>query len=805
MSERRVAYELAADPIRQRAKQTRAALKYMAPYRRNLLLLGTLLVIAALVAVTGYHASPDIMVGAVGLQFFLGSAAVLTVVRAYLGIYSVKDYGATGNGVADDRPGAAAAHLAAEAVGGGTVLYPAGTYLLDTTGPIPITADRSGNGVLCISGYGATIKIGMSGVTARGFLKFKGSGNSAVSSGSFKNLVVEGFRVDFNAQTSRGAAILGNSNSPDLPYHADYANIVIRDVYSYNIPTAASGGQAAHVYITSRHAGASESLNTINNVFCKNVLMEGGVHGIFVGGQADAGSACEVKYDNIVFEDCLHDYLATYTAATGSNFQVGQHAYGGRVQMVRCEGRYGNDSSFEVNSFQNLLYRDCVVKDPRNCGFYWRNFHAPTNANTQTVTVEGCRVLIENVIPSYPNYPCRGIQGGPLATDIHGQVTIRDYVCRITTAMTYGGTSGSQNDHQGHGIFIGPGSQKLLTLENIHIEETGIVMDATSGGTRSPVFIQVQNAENQRVKIDGLYVKQAGTKSASPGSFNYAAYAIGAQGSTADLTLDIQNVDAEFGLPSDGAYAWFLGLIGHISGQITTARGRLGRHRVISGTATAGGSFGVRFGGSDRLAIDGQIVVESSDFSTIGSSNNEIVFLSGASSRSNAHKVIARDVRLRSASTLAGAAPIAVSLQGTLNTTNTSNSATSAAGATFQVGQLITGTGIPANTYIGAISGSTLTLTTSNLSTASNATATNTGTTVTLDRYHNLDNILQLFRVSGGTVTDIQHSRDSAYSTNAVWAGGSLGITAGLVALEPGHAIQIVRSAEPTMSKTLQR
>jgi hypothetical protein len=136
MSERRVAYELAADPLRQKAKQTRAALKYMAPARRNLLILGTLLVIAALVAVTGYHASPDLMVGAVGLQFFMGAGAVTTVLRSYLGLYIPKDYGAVGDGTTNDTTAVTSAITAANAAGGGTVVV---TQLHKVTNLTPLS------------------------------------------------------------------------------------------------------------------------------------------------------------------------------------------------------------------------------------------------------------------------------------------------------------------------------------------------------------------------------------------------------------------------------------------------------------------------------------------------------------------------------------------------------------------------------------------------------------------------------------------------------------------------------------------
>ena len=121
---------------------------------------------------------------------------------------------------------------------------------------------------------------------------------------------------------------------------------------------------------------------------------------------------------------------------------------------------------------------------------------------------------------------------------------------------------------------------------------------------------------------------------------------------------------------------------------------------------------------------------------------------------------------------------------GTVNTTSGSAAATVTSG-TFVVGQAITGTGIPANTYVAAINGTALTL-------SANATATATGTTAT--PYNNVSaqgtqtlNTLNLSGAgasvalaSGATLTANGILRSAEGSTGAIATiTGGTSITAG--------------------------
>ena len=70
--------------------------------------------------------------------------AVKTQSGANLAIVSVKDFGACGNDVCDDRPAIQAAINAACANGGGTILFPDGTYLMSSYQPAGVSGAAQG-------------------------------------------------------------------------------------------------------------------------------------------------------------------------------------------------------------------------------------------------------------------------------------------------------------------------------------------------------------------------------------------------------------------------------------------------------------------------------------------------------------------------------------------------------------------------------------------------------------------------------------------------------------------------------------
>jgi hypothetical protein len=82
--------------------------------------------------------------------------------------YSVRDYGAVGDGVTDDRPAIAACIAACVAAGGGLVYFPRGTYLCSKDGANPYSFDLNAVTNITFRGQGSSSLLRQSGNAASG-------------------------------------------------------------------------------------------------------------------------------------------------------------------------------------------------------------------------------------------------------------------------------------------------------------------------------------------------------------------------------------------------------------------------------------------------------------------------------------------------------------------------------------------------------------------------------------------------------------------------------------------------------------
>lgn len=133
-------------------------------------------------------------------------------------VFNVKDYGALGDGTTNDHTAIAAAITAANAAGGGTVYFPAGTYLVD--GSLGAAATN-----ITIKGDGMFLSK----------IKLKNSGNAHVFdiSGSkwrFENIGIDGNRA--NNTSGHGIRIAGD--------HHIMRSVYIHDTVGYGVACAQS-------------------------------------------------------------------------------------------------------------------------------------------------------------------------------------------------------------------------------------------------------------------------------------------------------------------------------------------------------------------------------------------------------------------------------------------------------------------------------------------------------------------------------------------------------------------------------------
>ena len=156
-------------------------------------------------------------------------------------LVSVLQFGAVGDGLTNDWLAFQEAHDWLAKVGGGTMVVPSGhTYLL--TQNLIIWSSN-----ICVSGYGATLKISGTGGEYGAPIQVLGLKNGcnyfssgAVASATYSakqpyagattpsvNIVLEGFRVIFGALSSKNINGIGGNN---------FNGLVARDVYVLNAP-----------------------------------------------------------------------------------------------------------------------------------------------------------------------------------------------------------------------------------------------------------------------------------------------------------------------------------------------------------------------------------------------------------------------------------------------------------------------------------------------------------------------------------------------------------------------------------------
>jgi hypothetical protein len=135
-----------------------------------------------------------------------------------VGYATPQDYGATGNGVTDDTAAIQAAITAVQTAGGGTVFFPAGTYLVTPTASPALSITANNVKLLGASRKAVTIKKNANGV----LLSMSGPSTDSTGATHVRYCAVE--NIAFNGNSFTGSIIQA--------YYSD--NHVFRDVYITN-------------------------------------------------------------------------------------------------------------------------------------------------------------------------------------------------------------------------------------------------------------------------------------------------------------------------------------------------------------------------------------------------------------------------------------------------------------------------------------------------------------------------------------------------------------------------------------------
>lgn len=325
----------------------------------------------------------------------LGTGAVTRTTQSKMqDMVSVKDFGAVGNGVTDDTAAINAAITAINALGGGTVFFPEGTYLVgDAGGNVAISLLSN----VTLNGDGINVTI----------IKLKNSGNAHVinaasaSNVSITNLTVDGNRANqsLSVHCIRGSSVDG--------YFIE--NVEAKQSYAYGI-----GFQT----------GTFKRIK-LNNVYVHDTGLDG------IDTKNKNNNNEEVQYSNITVRQWGLDTTATGQAAIDIR---------GVANLVNIGVR--NPAN---NSCVGIRFRDGDVGDVNGVGGHkssLTNFFVDMGATTTSV---GLNIVARDVTVSNGH-----IQGGLFG------VIVQDSGARVSQA-TVTGTSGRawvlDNASSGSGLF----------------------------------------------------------------------------------------------------------------------------------------------------------------------------------------------------------------------------------------------------------------------------------------------------------------------------------------------------------------
>ena len=434
-------------------------------------------------------------------------------------VINVKDYGATGDGVTDD---AAALQAAVDACGtsGGTVLFPPGTYLLDSA---PIDLPVANTAMMCLSGYGATIKLAASSAQ---FIRT----NVTTAHDTFAHFVIEGFAVDAdNLVSTTRQSVIGVStatyNGVAEMTNLNFSDILVRDIRIYNLPTSTtySDGTWNGVYFWSYQAGEGQTTqNYLTDITVERVNVDGGDIGVAIGGTGTGTSNFNLYADRITVRDCKQAATSVRALATNA-FHLGGQCYGGEALIDNCTAVNAGDCGFEINGFARGTVRDCTNLDSTT-GFYTNNFNS-NSATDSVVLFSGCRNRCADIAATSQSFAATSAYaiGSLVLENCSSSCTVADQVSvgLATSNLTVGKVVVRNFRHEATGWTLAGGGLYGIEVETIGtaamVEVDGVYIkisgtQSTTGGVMRPFYL---HGPGQVIDVNDVEVSLSSTTNAS--------------------------------------------------------------------------------------------------------------------------------------------------------------------------------------------------------------------------------------------------------------------------------------------------
>jgi hypothetical protein len=289
------------------------------------------------------------------------------------GQYSVRDFGAAGDGVTDDTAAIQAAVNACVPSGGGTVYFPPGSYAISSTVTVPpLTNGAQGTPVILLG----------AGPTQDGFFGNKPFGSMCIA----KNLAGDMFAtVDTTEQNTVCAARLGfygnnagigaSQTAGDLLHLYNTTESWFRDVEVYgafgngiNLDSINVNGQAASCccsidHVRVEHCGGNGILlsQMIQGMITQSHVEGCGGCGINLGSQC-----AQVAITNSSVEGCSeHGISLTGQQHMVTNLWCGENGWAGIY--VAGGGHRVSNSIFVGNASKDALYPGVQFEDATGC------------------------------------------------------------------------------------------------------------------------------------------------------------------------------------------------------------------------------------------------------------------------------------------------------------------------------------------------------------------------------------------------------------------------------------------------------
>lgn len=510
-----------------------------------------------------------------------------TITGPYL---NVMDFGAHGNGSDDDSAHCQAAIDAA--ANGGTVVFPAGTYLLDSASLVlpPGCAER-----LTLSGYGATLKTTATSVSAINFVT-----GTSTDHAVFSNLTIEGFAIDADnlAAPAGSACVVGGCDDNHVANsRKSFEHIVIRDLKIINVPTGTGADIWFGISISTIHGDVDEATQDhITDIVIERCRVEGGRAGINIsagsgsGGDApDPPHIINVVVDDVTIRDCYHDVGLNHSAFLAcSNFHIGSLGIGGKALISNCIGISSGDVGVEINAFDNGVVENCTMIDCYH-GYYHNAYGYPLHQGAQGITFRNCQAV-------YHDYAhTAGMTGFQIddTQDYHdGSVTIRD--CSYYSDVAWFNTP--------MGVYLNAwtGTGKF-TVDGFTYEVKDFSED--SDHFMGAIWLQPDAAHsvirNVAIKITGTIVGTPATSSICGVRAHGASHIVDIDG----VVIDFDVTNAKAG--SMRGVTFYSASTSHVGGSL--------RNVYIKNLIGHADAWGIHMGGSANVSLDPHLFVESCD------------------------------------------------------------------------------------------------------------------------------------------------------------------------------------------------